>query len=79
VQSSLSPWKDLLETYNIAPAANADQQFKSIFGSGPSLILVRPDGYAAFTGAANSLGSLAQYLKSWFPAQKKTERENADA
>ncbi|MDX6464357.1 MAG: hypothetical protein QOE55_8054 [Acidobacteriaceae bacterium] len=79
VQSSLSPWKGLLQTYSIAPSANADQQFKSIFGSGPALILVRPDGYAAFTGSADSLEALTKYLKSWFPAQKQTERENADA
>jgi 2-polyprenyl-6-methoxyphenol hydroxylase-like FAD-dependent oxidoreductase len=69
VQSSLSPWKGLLQTYSIAPSANADQQFKSIFGSGPALILVRPDGYAAFAGADSSLDALAKYLKSWFPAQ----------
>jgi hypothetical protein len=79
VQSSLSPWKGLLQTYSIAPSANADQQFKSIFGSGPALILVRPDGYAAFTGADSSLDALAKYLKSWFPAQKETEKENANA
>jgi 2-polyprenyl-6-methoxyphenol hydroxylase-like FAD-dependent oxidoreductase len=79
VQSSLSPWKGLLQTYSIAPSANADQQFKSIFGSGPALILVRPDGYAAFTGADSSLDALAKYLKSWFPAQKQTEKENANA
>ena len=79
VQSSLSPWKGLLQTYSIAPSANADQQFRSIFGSGPSLTLVRPDGYAAFTSLDNSLDPLAQYLKSWFPAQKQTEKEKASA
>ena len=79
VQSSLSAWKGLLQTYSIAPSANAEQQFKRIFGSGPALILVRPDGYAAFTGSADSLDSLAKYLKSWFPAEKQTEKENANA
>jgi hypothetical protein len=69
----------LLTTYRIAPSANAEQQFKSIFGSEPSLILVRPDGYAAFIGSDDSLDSLAQYLKSWFPAQKETEKENVNA
>ncbi|MDT7812930.1 MAG: hypothetical protein QOJ42_2846 [Acidobacteriaceae bacterium] len=79
VQSSLSPWKGLLEIYSIAPSANAEQPFTSIFGPKPALILVRPDGYAAFTGSADSLDSLAKYLKSWFPVQKETEKENANA
>jgi 2-polyprenyl-6-methoxyphenol hydroxylase-like FAD-dependent oxidoreductase len=79
VQSSLSPWKGLLEIYSIAPSANAEQPFTSIFGSKPALILVRPDGYAAFTGSADSLDSLAKYLKSWFPVQKEPEKENANA
>ena len=79
VQSFLSPWHGLLTTYSIAPSANAEQQFKSIFGSEPSLILVRPDGYAAFLGSDDSLDSLAQYLNSWFPAQKETEKENVNA
>jgi hypothetical protein len=79
VQSSLFPWKCMLTTYSIAPSAKAEQQFKSIFGSGPSLILVRPDGYAAFVGSDGSLDSLAKYLQSWFPAQKETEMENANA
>jgi 2-polyprenyl-6-methoxyphenol hydroxylase-like FAD-dependent oxidoreductase len=79
VQSSLSPWKGLLEIYSIAPSANAEQPFTSIFGPKPALILVRPDGYAAFTGSADSLDSLAKYLKSWFPVQKETEKENTNA
>jgi 2-polyprenyl-6-methoxyphenol hydroxylase-like FAD-dependent oxidoreductase len=79
VQSSFSPWKELLETYSIAPSANAEQTFKSIFGSKPAVILVRPDGYAAFTGSVDSLDPLAKYLKSWFPVQKETENENANA
>lgn len=79
VQSSLSPWKGLLEICSIAPSANAEQPFKDIFGSAPALILVRPDGYAAFTGADSSLDALAKYLKSWFPAQKQIEKENANA
>jgi len=79
VQSSLSPWKGLLETYSIAPSANAEQPFKSTFGSKPALILVRPDGYAAFTGLADSLDALTKYLKSWFLVQKETEKEKADA
>jgi hypothetical protein len=59
VQSSLSPWHGLLQTYSIGPSANAEQQFKSIFGTEPALILVRPDGYAAFTGSDDSVDSLA--------------------
>ena len=78
VQSSLSPWRSLLQTYNIAPA-NTDQQFVSIFGEGPSMILVRPDGYAAFLGSDESLDSLAGYLASWFPAHRQLRKENAHA
>ena len=79
VQASLAPWRGLLETYSVAAPERAEEQFKSIFGEAPRLILVRPDGYAAFVGAEASVDALVQYLTSWFPAQSGTERENAHA
>ena len=71
VRSVLSPWKELLQTCSIAPSPRAEKQFKSILGAEPSLILVRPDGYAAFIGSENALDALAEYLNAWFPTRKE--------
>ena len=70
MQTSLAPWKNLLNTYSIAPLAASEEAFKGIFGSDPSLVLVRPDGYAAFLGSENSLDALARYLDTWFPTRE---------
>jgi hypothetical protein len=65
VQSSLAPWKALLRVHSIMPASTERQRFQSLFGSGASMIMVRPDGYAAFTGSDRSMDSLVSYLSSW--------------
>ena len=68
VQSHLSPWRCLMKICNIASAATHEEEFKSILGAEPALVLVRPDGYAAFLGSDSSVDSMARYLESWFPA-----------
>ena len=75
VQSSLAPWKALLRVHSIMPASTEQQRFQSLFGSGSSMIVVRPDGYAAFTGSDRSMGPLVSYLSTWFPVHKTTEKE----
>jgi hypothetical protein len=79
VQSSLSPWQNLLQTCSIAPARDEEEQFNRLFGSEPSLILVRPDGYISFLGPETSVDALAQYLNDWFPARKDTVEDHATA
>jgi 2-polyprenyl-6-methoxyphenol hydroxylase-like FAD-dependent oxidoreductase len=65
-QKLLAPWKDLFETSSVAPSQEKDARFKKLFGTEPGVTLVRPDGYAAFTGPASSLAALADYLGAWF-------------
>jgi 2-polyprenyl-6-methoxyphenol hydroxylase-like FAD-dependent oxidoreductase len=67
---ALFPWKSILQTFSIAPAVDEEAKFNNLFGSESSLILVRPDGYAAFLGSESSLDSLGRYLGSWLPAQQ---------
>ena len=78
VQSALASWKDVVQTCSIAPAAASEAQFKGVFGTEPSLTLVRPDGYAAFLGTDDSLDPLVRYLGTWLPVQKP-EREMSHA
>jgi 2-polyprenyl-6-methoxyphenol hydroxylase-like FAD-dependent oxidoreductase len=79
VQKVLSPWKDLLDTYSITSSVDAEPQFKDAFGAEASLLLVRPDGYAAFIGKEGSLDALAAYLNDWFPRLQTTEKEKTHA
>ncbi len=67
VQSSLSAWKSLMQICSVAAAPGQEQPFRSVFGKGSSLVLVRPDGYAAFIGSEQSVEALVKYLNTWFP------------
>jgi FAD binding domain len=75
VQASLLPWKSLIETYRVTPAKGQEEPFRRVFGTEPSLVLVRPDGYAAFTGPENSLEALEKYLGAWFPVRSAKQEE----
>jgi 2-polyprenyl-6-methoxyphenol hydroxylase-like FAD-dependent oxidoreductase len=77
VQSLLLPWKSVLETYNVMAAVGQEEPFRRVFSTQPSLILVRPDGYAAFTASGNSLEALAKYLDTWLPVQQHMQEESA--
>ncbi len=78
VQQVLTPWKSMLAAYSIAPLTGQDEAYKENFGSAPSLVLVRPDGYAAFVGGGNSVEALAPYLRNWFPvAEAEKEAHHA--
>lgn len=68
-QALLSPWKHLMEGYQVSSIKKSEQQFKYVFGTGPAILLIRPDGYVAFTGSDHSLPALAEYLERWFPTQ----------
>jgi hypothetical protein len=43
--------------------------FEKYFGTSPSIVLVRPDGYAAFTGSDNSIAKLAKFCETWLVPQ----------
>jgi 2-polyprenyl-6-methoxyphenol hydroxylase-like FAD-dependent oxidoreductase len=75
VQASLLPWTSLIETYRVVPATGQEEPFRRVFGTEPSLVLVRPDGYAAFTGPENSLVALEKYLGAWFPVRSAKQEE----
>jgi hypothetical protein len=43
--------------------------FEKYFGASPSIVLVRPDGYIAFTGSDTSVAKLAEYCSKWLLPQ----------
>lgn len=70
-KEQLSPWLGFLKLQRIAPAPNQPEakiQFDRSFGSGQSLVLVRPDSYLGFIGDQNALPALTEWLSRWFPA-----------
>jgi 2-polyprenyl-6-methoxyphenol hydroxylase-like FAD-dependent oxidoreductase len=72
VQSLLSPWKHLVQGYQVSGARENEREFRHVFGTGPAILLIRPDSYVAFTGSQHSVPPLAEYLKQWFPTQPKS-------
>ncbi|CAM6115767.1 unnamed protein product [Calypogeia fissa] len=72
VESTFAPWKSLMQVYSVAPTSEQDQHFRRVFGTQSSLLLARPDSYAAFVGTDQSLDALAKYLNTWFPVEKQT-------
>jgi 2-polyprenyl-6-methoxyphenol hydroxylase-like FAD-dependent oxidoreductase len=77
VQSSLSPWKHLVQGYQVSRTTENARQFQHVFGTGPAILLIRPDSYVAFTGSDHSVPALAKYLEQWFPTQpQSTHKEN---
>jgi hypothetical protein len=52
--------------------------FKKHFGASPAIILVRPDGYVAFSGSDNSIAKLAKFCDAWLiPRISSGDIENA--
>jgi 2-polyprenyl-6-methoxyphenol hydroxylase-like FAD-dependent oxidoreductase len=77
VQSAIGPWHHMMRGQLIA-AIPGDDRFKKYLGSSPLIILVRPDGYAAFIGSENSIGKLAEYCDKWLlPQTSSTKVETA--
>ena len=63
----LGAWKDQLAMVQVVAAEDSTDGFTDFFGSKPSLVLVRPDGYAAFVGGDDSASQFVDYLSTWFP------------
>ena len=76
-QESLGPWRSLFETVSVRPQPGREDQFNRVLGKAPGLILVRPDGYAAFTGKPNAPEALSAYLNDWFPSKNSPHQEVA--
>ena len=77
VQSAIGPWQHLMRGQLIVSNPGHDRSTK-YFGSSPSIVLVRPDGYVAFTGSNNSIAKLAKFCDMWLvPQNSSTKVENA--
>jgi 2-polyprenyl-6-methoxyphenol hydroxylase-like FAD-dependent oxidoreductase len=73
VQSSMGPWQYLMRRQLIA-AIPGDGRFEKYFGASPSIVLVRPDGYVAFTGSDTSVAKLAEYCDKWLLTQASSPK-----
>jgi len=79
IQSALGPWLHMMRGHLIAAKPGHDGSEK-YFGAAPLIILVRPDGYAAFTGSDNSSAKLAKFCEKWLvPQTSSGKAENAHA
>jgi hypothetical protein len=68
IQSAIGPWLHMMRGQLIATIPGHDRSEK-YFGASPSIVLVRPDGYAAFTGSDNSAARLAKFCDTWLVPQ----------
>ena len=80
IQISIGEWHYLIRGHHIAPPETGVDTFKKLFGNSPSIILVRPDGYIAFTGTDKSISKLAKYCEQWLKTESaSTKRETTHA
>lgn len=65
----LGPWRGLMTGHLVRPAGGQGEEarFRSAFGGGQGLMLVRPDSYACFAGRPRTLPDLLSWLIRWFP------------
>jgi hypothetical protein len=64
IQDAVGPWRSVIKVKHVGALAG-DEAFNKQFGNSPGLVLVRPDGYVAFTGTAESVAKLAGYCDRW--------------
>ncbi len=77
IQSAIGPWHHMMRGQLIAAIPGHDR-FEKYFGASPSIVLVRPDGYVAFTGSDNSIAKLAKFCDEWLTPQTPSAKgENA--
>ena len=80
IKRKLGSWHDLMRGHQIAAGENHQGAFKDFFGTSPSILLVRPDGYVGFAGNESSIEALAKYCDKWLvgkPASAKQEARHA--
>jgi 2-polyprenyl-6-methoxyphenol hydroxylase-like FAD-dependent oxidoreductase len=73
IQNAISPWRYLMRGYQIAPAEDEHNTFRSKFGNSASIILVRPDGYIALIGTDKSIPHIAEFCNKWLVPQSSKE------
>ena len=64
IGQAIGRWHYLMHGHQIGPADDV-AGFGKLFGKGPGIVLVRPDGYVAFTGTDTSVAALANYCDKW--------------
>ena len=67
LRQELAPWKELICSVRLAACDGEEEAFEKLFGRKPAIVLVRPDGYAAFVGSGDGRSELVEYLATWFP------------
>jgi len=77
IKARLSPWSNMMRGSYIAPAESTQEQFATKFGTSSSILLIRPDGYIAFTGSERSIPALENYCKEWFSPTAAKEEQHA--
>src|SRR5258707_5308800 len=76
IQTAVGPWHYLMRGHQIA-AIPGQHGFEKYFGASPSIVLVRPDGYVAFTGSDTSVAKLAEYCDKWLIPQTSSAKMGA--
>ena len=76
INEQIGDWHDRISGRQIAAGDDKDA-FDHAFGKKPGITLVRPDGYIAFQGTADSVSALAVYLDTWLT--RKSNIKNIDA
>jgi hypothetical protein len=76
IQRLIGRWRYLMRGLKIA-AVSEQNGFEKYFGGSPSIVLVRPDGYVAFTGTDTSTAKLAEYCDQWLLAQTSSTKMEA--
>ena len=67
IGQAIGKWHYLMHGHQVGPADNV-AGFEKLFGKGPGILLVRPDGYVALTGTDKSVPALANYCDKWLQA-----------
>jgi 2-polyprenyl-6-methoxyphenol hydroxylase-like FAD-dependent oxidoreductase len=66
LREKLAAWNGIVHLERIIAQDDHAETYEELFGKKPSVVLVRPDGYAAFVGGRDSVPALADYLSNWF-------------
>ncbi len=69
IRGHVGAFHGIMRAHQIAPRNRQDTVFTERFGASSSILLVRPDGYIAFTGSDKSIPELAEYCGKWLVAQ----------
>jgi 2-polyprenyl-6-methoxyphenol hydroxylase-like FAD-dependent oxidoreductase len=66
ITKALEPWRELVTVVLVEPPnGEPAKKFRTYFGTGSSLVLVRPDAYVGFRGNEHAVPKLAEYFRHW--------------